>query len=151
MKYFILEAETTKTPTGKTLHKVEVRDEEGVRHEHVAMWGSNWPTVETNTEVEGEMNIQKNGKFTNKTLYPKTTYKTSERKPTGIAAAVEKKNENISKFQDNKELGIKISSTIRMAVDCAIAEGNPTEDNIKKWREFFWHQFDVKEIDFPAF
>ena len=60
-----------------------------------------------------------------------------------IAQAQNHKAELIAEAQDNKERGIKMSSTIRMAVDCAVAEGNVTEANIKKWRSWFYTNWDV--------
>ncbi len=144
MKYYVVEVNMTKTPTGKTLHKAELRDEEGVRHEGVAMWGSNWPTVEQNSEVEGELNIQKNGKFTNKTLYPKTTYKTFQAKPSQINQAMERKETSIAKFTDRKEEAIRMAGAQRDAVLIVTTFGKDILDNdedikkqVEKWYKYF--------------
>ncbi len=73
----------------------------------------------------------------------------------GIAKAQMVKAENIEKAQGNKELGIKTSSTIRMAVDCAVAEcgigGNGLQSSILKWRLFFWENWDMPEDATPPF
>lgn len=64
---------------------------------------------------------------------------------------IEKKAVLIEKAQDNKELGIKTSSTIRMAVDCAVAENDVSHINILKWREWFWNNWEVPADIEPPF
>lgn len=68
-----------------------------------------------------------------------------------IAKAQEVKAKNIEKAQDNKELGIKTSSTIRMAVDLAIAEGTPNTQTILKWREWLFTNWDIPSDIAPPF
>lgn len=59
---------------------------------------------------------------------------------------LQKKAENIEKAQENKEHGIKTSSTIRMAVDIAIAESRtsnrPMKEMIQLWRAWLWENWD---------
>lgn len=73
----------------------------------------------------------------------------------GIAKAQEKKAEMIAEAQGNKELGIKISSTLRMAVDLAIAEGNNAEETLEqsilKWRKWLWSEWSKTDGDFSPF
>lgn len=79
----------------------------------------------------------------------------SMRSPAAITKAMEKKEASIEKFQDNKELSIKISSTLRMAVDLTIAEYPtreiPPAESIKKWREWLWINWDVDDKNMPPF
>lgn len=73
-----------------------------------------------------------------------------------IEKAMERKETSIGKFQDNKELGIKISATMRDAVLCAIAEHSKPnnietlESLISKWRKILWFEWD-KHTEFPPF
>ena len=81
-----------------------------------------------------------------------TAFKTAQ-----IEKVMDTKRQDISKFQDNKELSIKVASTMRMAVDLAIAEKgdrnvlDTLEQGIKKWRAFCWENWDVSDKDFQAF
>lgn len=82
-------------------------------------------------------------------------------KGAGIAKAQEVKSQMIKGAQDNKELGIKTSSTIRMAVDLAIAEctnastpdgiSSSLEYQIKKWRKWLVANWDLEVTDTPPF
>lgn len=75
-----------------------------------------------------------------------------------ITKAMETKKESIEHFTDKKELGIKISSTMRMAVDCAISNlGNKQfqplemENLIIYYRKWLWMHWDAKDEDFEPF
>lgn len=68
-----------------------------------------------------------------------------------IEKTMEKKEQSISKFQDNKEWSIKVSSTMRDAVLLSIAESKPTPQNIAKWREWLWNNWDVADDQYPPF
>lgn len=81
--------------------------------------------------------------------------KQASRKP-NFDNVMKKKEESIGKFQDNKELSIKLASTLRMAVDLTIAmtpEQRETtmEETIKKWRAWLWSEWDKEDKDFNAF
>lgn len=63
---------------------------------------------------------------------------------------MDKKAENIEKAQGNKELGIMTSSTIRMAVDIALAEVNSAQmfdEGVFKGRITYWRKWLVSEWD----
>lgn len=62
-----------------------------------------------------------------------------------------RKESSISNFQDNKEWSIMESSTIRMAVDLAVAGGNPTPELILKWRTWLIKNWDVDYKDKEPF
>lgn len=74
-----------------------------------------------------------------------------------IEDTMEKKAVYIGQAQGNKELGIKVSSTMRMAVDLVVAEGleGRVEDGIKnaiqEWRAWLWMEWDKEDKDFPPF
>lgn len=60
-----------------------------------------------------------------------------------INKAMERKEQGISKTMDRKEEGIMTSSTIRMAVDIALAEvvGQPFDAGVFKGRINFWREW----------
>lgn len=75
-----------------------------------------------------------------------------------MSKVMEKKAENISVAMDKKELAIKIASTMRMAVDCAIANlGNKQfqpiemENLITYYRKWLWERWDANDGDFSPF
>lgn len=72
-------------------------------------------------------------------------YKTQQ-----IEKSMERKESSITKFQDNKEWSIKVSSTMRDAVLLAIAEGKPEADRVLAWRKWLWNNWDVELDDTDA-
>jgi hypothetical protein len=73
-----------------------------------------------------------------------------------INDTMDKKAASIGQFQDNKELSIKVASTIKMAVDLTVArvahEPNlDLEATILAWRKWLWQNWDVDEKQFPPF
>lgn len=75
-----------------------------------------------------------------------------------IRETMQLKQEGIKQSQENKELGIKISSTIRMAHETALreTEGAPFDpgifkSNVKRWRAWYWENWDAKDTDFAPF
>lgn len=122
--------------------------------EGVTLWPRDWPNVMTGHTVEADLVVNKNGQYTNKTLYPTKTWQKNTDFKTGktnIAQAMEIKREGISLAQENKAEGVKISSTIRMAVDIALAKlGGDIEmktpadiqAQIRYWREWLLAEWD---------
>ena len=61
---------------------------------------------------------------------------------------MDKKSESIGKFQDNKDLSIKISSTMNKAVEIATSltteqwHATTMEEEIRYWREWLWLEWD---------
>lgn len=129
--------------------------------EGCTLWVKDWPTVALGQEVTGDLVTKVNGQFTNRTLYPAKTYKSFQAKPGAIKEAMATKAQNISAAQDNKAEVIKISSTMRMAVDCAIAEGEHAkyegntgfdfQEAIKRWRQWLWLEWSKEDKDYPPF
>ncbi len=98
--------------------------------------------------VEGE--IWQSAKGTWYLFPPKVVATGNSGRNSAMSKLVTQKQEGITKAQENKELGIMTSSTIRMAVDCALAEYNntPQEDieaMILKWRKWFVDNWDLKD------
>jgi len=152
-KYKLQNIERKTTSTGKAMLKCSALGEDQVMHEGVAIW-SDFPRfadLKDGDEVEAEMDIKQNGQFTNKSLKYPSPAKTNGRGSYGINKAMEKKEESISKFQTNKEESIKISSTIRMAVDVVTAmdikeqNAETTKQMIEDWRRWFWKHWSDPE------
>jgi hypothetical protein len=113
------------------------------------------------SEIEGNLwEKPGTGKWT---LYPPKTPTTSKSSTTGgfkagMQKMVEEKNANIRQSQENKELGIKTSSTIRMATDVVIAtlanekiiDESVIKGKIEMWRRWFWMHWDDPE-SYPPF
>lgn len=156
MKYEILWLEKKTTSTGKPYYKLSLKDEQGNTTENVSMWSDfpNFANIAPGHFVTGDVKENDKGY---KTIYaPKPVSMGNSGALGGYKAkvmndAMEKKAGYISNAQENREHGIKVSSTIRMAVDMAIAEGKPTAENIKDWRKWFWMNWDVDETSFPPF
>lgn len=154
MQYTLEWMEKKTTQTGKSYIKASLKDEQGKVTDNVSIWSDfpNYANLALGGSITGELKTNDKG-YTN--LYPPAS--TPNSGPSGgykakvINDAMEKKAGYISHAQENKEHGIKVSSTIRMAVDMAIAEGKPTAENIKDWRKWFWMNWDVSETDFPPF
>jgi len=145
--------ETKQSSKGSDYKRATLTDDQGKTTENVAIFTffKDYANVAPGRTISGVIEEKVYNGKPSYSLKDVITYKSFQKQPTQIAKAMEKKEESISKFQDNKELSIKISSTIRMATDVAIAEGNPSEENIKKWREFFWRQFDVNDQTYEPF
>lgn len=149
MKYIVQEIDGNKTTsTGKAYHKVTLASGSEL-HEGVAIWSDfpNFNSITFETEVEGDVVIKQNGQYVNKTLYPLKPASTGHTRGSGaITKAMETKASNIRDAQENKENGIKLSSTIRMAVDITLARDlGSTEDiqaEIEYWRKWLWKTWD---------
>lgn len=123
-----------------------LKDDEGTLINDVSTFDPVTPglTIEGVIEMKGQY---KNFKST--PTAPKSSFKSNQ------MAVVEKVQEGVKTAQNNKELGIKISSTMRMAVDLAIAERDATHltmvESILGWRKWLWNEWDKNETDFPPF
>lgn len=154
----VLKCENKQTVNGKPYKALEVEVANEVRK--VSMW-SFFPDFANIKEGSVFM-----GKMTKGEKYWDLTYEGAE-KPRGgqsgafkqkvIEETMQRKEGSIAKFQDNKELSIKIASTMNKAVELAIAEikdirtMNTLEADILKWREWLWKHWDVKDTEYPPF
>lgn len=151
MKYTIEWAEVSQTSTGKTKATLTLVGADGVTVDKVTAWGDfpNFTELQPGKSVEGDVVVKVNGKFTNKTLYPKKTDTLSNpsapawaKKPSGIAAAMKTKEASIAKFQDNKSEMIEKMASFRdatlLTVEWSRSMGLPvSEDELKtKWKSF---------------
>lgn len=162
IKYQVLKAERKSTSTGKDKMDVDLQDFNGVVEEKVTIWADfpNFTSIKTGSEVCGQITVKNNGQYVNKTLYPERTEGFGGKKgapSVNMNKIMEKKQEGIAVAQDNKELGIKVSSSMNKAIDLAIAEskefnsihmvGQPTigydlKAGINKWRQWIWDNWD---------
>lgn len=165
MKYKILTLQDTPTSTGKSKKTVSISDEGGTTLDKVGIWSDfpNYANLAVGQTVEAEVKLSPDGKWRN--LVPPATgtkpYAVRGASQGMITKAMESKKESIEHFTDKKELGIKISSTMRMAVDCAIADmaslmNKPDatsilEKSILKWRKWLWENWEAKDTDFAPF
>lgn len=161
MKYTIEWSENKTTSTGKEKMDATLKDESGVIHQSVTIWGDfpNFKDLKTGHSVLGDLVPAKDPKW-GPTLYP-TKAETSNvghpvRSQGAISKAMDKKAEYIATAQENKEIGIMTSSTIRMAVDIALAEshGLPFDVGVFKGRVKQWRQWLIAEwsdLEAPPF
>lgn len=161
MKIIINKWEVSQTTTGKTKATADITGKEGEELTGVTFWKDGWANfdeIKEGTELEGDYVEKQNGQWLNKTFYaPKPVSTGATRSAGAITKAQEKKAEMIEKAQDNKEEGIKVSATMRDAVQCAIAEYNKNphdlsslEELIRKWRKVLWFEWD-KWSEYPPF
>lgn len=129
--------------------KMSLKDESGAMHEDVTTFDE----VITGGEIEGDIIMK--GKYKN---FQKAFKKPKLEKPEFIKAkeeAIKKAQDRtqvgVQKAQEHKDVSIKVSSTMRDAVQLAIAEGNPTVENIESWRKWLWTNWDKTELDYPPF
>lgn len=155
-KYVLGKVERKTTSTGKKMIKAELLNEDGntAVEEDVAIWDSfpNFATLREGDRVEGTIDTKVNGQFTNKTLKAPYIAKSgvSGGFKAGMKEMVKEKQEGIKVAQENKELGIKTSSTIRMATDVVIAtlanekiiDESVIKGKIREWREWFLAEWD---------
>lgn len=162
MKITIQWCESKVSSKGTDYKKCSIVDESGRKLEDVAVFSSfnHYSAIMPGAEVEG---VIEQKTYNNKISYSlgnmvSTAYTRSSgpSRSSQMVKIMDKKAENIATAQENKELGIKISSTLRMAVDLAIAQvGNSaipiTTDAIQKWRTWLWLEWDKEDKDFPPF
>lgn len=151
-----IEVKKTGNTNGRAwqITEMTLRDEEDKVTEKV----STFETVSPGMELEGK--IVKNDKgylnFVKKLEAPEFIKKGSAYKEQVMEKTMARKEESISKFQDNKEWSIKVSSTMNKAIELAIAQKDeipPTEtmqDTIIYWRKWIWNHWDVELGDTDA-
>ena len=146
MEYLIHWSEKKTTSTGKEKIDATLKEASGAEYKGVTIWADfpGFATLMTGNMVTGNIVTKQNGQYTNSTLYPiKPTGQTPMRSAGAITKAMERKETSIKGFQENKEEGIKTSSCIRMASELAIAQGNATQENVLKLREWYWKNWEV--------
>lgn len=157
MIYTIKSAEAVTTTTGKPMKKLSmVGTDEIVVSVNIFSDFPHYADITVGSSIDGE--LKKNDKgYTN--LYS-NEIKTRGAAPSAfkqkvIEETMQRKETSIGKFQDNKELSIKVASTMNKAVELAIAEIrdiktlNTLEQDILKWREWLWNNWDVGSTQYP--
>lgn len=123
---------TLKDEHGNTIDKVDTFD----------------PVMNGET-VEGEITESQYGKNFKK-MTPKAVaganFKTQQ-----MEKVIERKEQSITKFQDSKEQSIKLASSMSGAINLAIAEQNPSPENVIKWRKWILNSWDIDPTDLNAF
>lgn len=145
----VIKITSKETKTGKPYKMCEVEVGGEVRKVNIWSNAPDFANIKEGSVITGKMAME--GQYWNISFEgaekPRggagSVYKTAQ-----IEKVMETKRQDISKFQDNKELSIKISSTIRMAVDTATSltpaqwHGTTMEEEIRWWREWFWLEWD---------
>jgi hypothetical protein len=122
--------------------------------------GTDFPNFDTLREgTKVECNPWTNPKGYVSLFPPKPeTASVVRRSPAAITKAMETKAANIEKAQDNKQEGIKISSTMRDAVAIVVSMNNheiqmnagEIKEAISTWRKWLWYEWDKTE-QYPPF
>ncbi len=164
MKYRIQNLKVKEVPSlGKSVSDLEVTDSEGKAHKG-SMW-SDFPgfaQLSFGSEFEADIVAKEKNGYVGYTFYPLREQKTAGGANKGFSSGMgaklmDKKAENISKAQENKENGIKVSSTIRMAVDIVTSRNtdlmtvDEIQEQIKNWRQWLWNEWDADDSKFPPF
>lgn len=142
------------TSKGDPYKVVSVENMGGATIEGITAFKFKFPALETlvaGAEIEGSIVIDGNYKnLVSAIEKPKgnPAYKSQQ-----IEKSMERKENSISKFQDTKELRIKVASSMNKAIDLAIAEIkdirtlNTLEQDILKWRTWIWEHWDLDITD----
>lgn len=161
MKYIINAVEQKFTKEQKPYYKVILTDSTGAEYDGVSIW-SDFPgfnSVAIGGELEGTVTTNDRGYKNFKSVNPAFTSppRSYPNRAGNMSAVMAQKAAGIKQSQDNKELGIKISSTIRMAVDIALAELSQPytpadmQQAIERWRAWLWNAWEKNDSDYPPF
>lgn len=116
--YQLISVNRKTTSTGKNMIKATVTDSDQNEIEDVTLWDSfpNFAMLAPTMAVEGDLVIKQDGKWENKTLYPKkSTTRTTRPKQEDMAKIMDKKAANIGIAMDKKSDAIKIAANARDA------------------------------------
>lgn len=138
------------TAKGDSYKKVDVMKADGTLVAGVSAFKFKYPNQAE--LVEGAVvtaMIVIDGNYRNLVSAPQTAPRgNSGFKTAQIEKVMEIKRDDIRQSQQNKDLGIKISSTIRMAVDIATSipqeqwQSTTMQEEIRFWREWLWTEWD---------
>lgn len=142
-KFIVDWAENKTAKTGKPYKALTIKDEAG-KPTNVNIF-SDWPdfaNVQPGSQIDGE--LEQNGKYWN--LKSNAIKERKYTKP-DFTKAMERKEESIKGFQDNKEMSIKMAGSARDATLIVtafypeLANESNKEDKIKakwlEWKEYF--------------
>jgi len=137
------------TSTNKPMKKLSLESTEGVAQVNIFSDFPHYADIIVGSTIDGE--IRKNDKGYNN-LYSNeikqrggapSAFKTAQ-----IKEVMDVKRQDIQESQKNKEIGIKVSATMRDAVLIATAltpeqwQGTTMQEEVRFWREWLWTEWD---------
>src|SRR6267142_1504507 len=138
MKYLILKNESKQSAKGNAYQMVTLKGEDGI---HVEASTFDLAGKATNETIEGEIVV--NGKYTNfKLAMPPRPSFMGSKGGASMTKAMDRKETSINSFQENKEVSIKLSGSMRDAVIIVTARGisdlipSEIQSEILKWRNW---------------
>lgn len=150
MRFTIEWSEVIKEGTGEKgawkMSKMTLKDEEGNTIENVRTFEPAMP----GQELEGLIVYNekyKTNEFKKKLEKPNFL----KHKDAQIEKAVARKETSIARFADNKDFSIMQSSTMRDAVLLAIAQQDPSHENVLAQRKWLLDHWEVKVTDTEPF
>lgn len=148
----VKKVEELTTAKGAPYKKVDVQKADGVMVSGVSAFSFKYPNLAELVEgatVTAMIVIDGNYKNLVSAIEKPRGGAPSAFKTAQIEKVMDKKNESIGKFQDNKELSIKIASTMRMAVDIATSmkpeqwQATTMQEEIRFWRAWCYDEWDA--------
>jgi len=151
----ITNIEIKQTKTGKDYKQCKLDTQVlGKDQFNVFAFHSMYAEVEQGVDF-GEDKFILEGQYLNLKDPKKTMSRGGAFKSHQIKEAQDTKRQDINQAQQNREKGIKTASTMRMAVDLAIAECGEDKSKlaglIKHWREFCWTNWEADEASYIPF
>lgn len=159
MIYKVINVDNVVTSTGKPMKKLGLESTDGAAQVNIFSDFPHFAEIIVGSTIDGE--LRKNDKgYTN--LYSNEIKPRSGAggafKQVQIEKTMEVKAQHIEKAQTNKEEGIKIASTIRMAVDIVTSlksdqwQATTMQEEIRFWREWLWLEWGkVGKDNMPPF
>ena len=153
-KFTIAWCEVKKTGIGAkgpwTITKVTLKDEMGVTIDNV----DTFDEVVNGTTVEGEITEGQYGKNFKK-ITPKAVAGMAHKEKV-INETMQRKEQSIGKFQDNKEFSIMVASSMSQAVALATAESKDIgtqhlDERVIFWRNWIITNWNVEKTDTQPF
>jgi hypothetical protein len=143
----ISNCEIKTTSTGKPYKTFNAHD--GSKEVKASVWSDNavfFEAVKEGAEVDGILSQNEKGYWNLKSsLTPPKFYN----RVNPMKEAMERKEESIAKFQDNKEHAMRLSSTLTNATNLAIAQGKPDLDNVLSIRKDLWEKWEHPTDNVP--
>lgn len=148
---------------GASYMKATLTDETGAQHENVTIFSSfpNFSNIRPGEKISGFLKVND---YKGQTTYSLDVERTqgwgrqTNVKQAAVAAAMEKKQENIEKTLDRKDESYKISSTFRDATLLTVAQLQGNGSGLEQyktvwitWRDWLWKNHDKDSLDMPPF
>lgn len=162
-KFSIIWGEEKTAGSGVKYYRADMKDEQGKEYKGVAVFSSfkGFDRVQPGAIVEGKITSKDYKGQPSYTLENDTPAQGGFNKGGNMTKVMEKKQENIREAQGHKDLGIKISSTMRDAVlltttqlsaDVILSKDPAAiKKMIKDWRKFLLEEWEKTNADFEPF